>query len=181
MRSSGTRDFPMRATGAWLQAGWSFADARSGRRSVTYRYAFLSGDDPGTARYERWDPLLMGTSPWDWVQGMNHGKVFGNANRISHRLQAEFRPRPSVQLISQYWEFRADEYNNIGGLGVLTTLASKDMGSEFNVMTRWFFARNAFFQAQAAVTQPGRALTTALGGELDEPWLFFNTFVRWSF
>jgi hypothetical protein len=173
-------DFPMRATGAWLQGGWSFAEVRWAPK-VTYRYATLSGDDPGTSRYERWDPLLMATSPWDWVQGMNHGKVFGNANRISHRLQAEFRPRADVQLITQYWEFRADEFNNIGGLGVVTTLSSKDLGSEFNVMGRWFFGRNAFFQAQAALTRPGAALTTALGGELDRPWLFFNTFVRWSF
>jgi hypothetical protein len=173
-------DFEMRATGAWLQGGWAFATTKWSPR-ITYRWALLTGDDPSTREYERWDPLLMGTSPWDWVQGMNHGKVFGNANRISHRLQLEVRPRPDVQLISQYWEFRADELNNIGGLGVVTTLSSKDLGSEFNVMGRWFFRRNAFFQAQAAFTQPGPALTDALGGQVDRPWLFFNTFVRVSF
>lgn len=173
-------DFPMRATGAWLQGGWAFATARWSPR-ITYRWAMLTGDDPSTSDYERWDPLLMGVSPWDWVQGMNHGKVFGNANRISHRLQLELRPRPDVQLIAQYWEFRADEFNNIGGLGVVTTLSSKDLGSEFNAMGRWFFRRNAFFQAQAAFTQPGRALTDALGGDVDRPWVFFNTFVRVNF
>lgn len=173
-------DFAMRAEGGWLQAGWSFADTRW-KPLLTYRFASLSGDDPDTARYERWDPLLMGISPWDWVQGMNHGKVFGNANRISHRLQLEIRPRPDVQLISQYWEFRADELNNIGGLGVVTTLASRDLGSEVNLMGRWFFRRNAFFQAQVALTQPGDALTEALDGPLDKPWLFFNTFVRVTF
>jgi hypothetical protein len=173
-------DFAMRAVGGWLQAGWSFADTRW-KPLLSYRYASLSGDDPRTARYERWDPLLMGISPWDWVQGMNHGKVFGNANRISHRLQVEIRPRPDVQLISQYWEFRADERNNIGGLGVVTTLASTDLGSEVNLMGRWFFRRNAFFQAQVALTQPGAALSTALGGPIEKPWVFFNTFVRVSF
>jgi hypothetical protein len=172
-------NFPMLATGGWAEIGWAFAPARWSPR-VTYRYGYLSGDDPRTTRYERWDPLLMGTSPWDWVQGMNHGKVFGNSNRISHRLQLEVRPRPDVQLISQCWQFRADEFNNAGGLGPLTTLSSKDLGSEFNVMARWFVSSNLMFQAQVAFTQPGAALNTALG-DTQAPWTFFNTFVRVSF
>ena len=172
-------NFPMLATGYWAEFGWTFAPARWSPR-VTYRYAYLSGDDPRTTRYERWDPLLMGISPWDWVQGMNNGKVWGNSNRISQRLQLEVRPRPDVQLISQYWSFRADQFNNTGGLAVLTTLTSKDLGSEFNLMGRWFITRNLMFQAQIAFTQPGAALTNALA-DTKAPWTFFNTFVRVSF
>jgi uncharacterized Fe-S cluster-containing radical SAM superfamily protein len=85
-----------------------------------------------------------------------------------------------VQLISQYWRFRADEFNNIGGLAAVSTLASKDLGSEFNIMARWFYSRNIMFQAQAAFTRPGAALKSALG-DTKAPWTFFNTFVRFSF
>lgn len=172
-------DFAMHATGAWLQGGWQFGQTRW-TPVLSYRFAHLSGDDPDSDAYERWDPLLMGISPWDWVQGMNHGKVFGNANRISHRLQLEVRPRPTVQWISQAWMFRADEYNNLGGLAPLSELQSKDLGHEINSMVRWFFHPNAFFQAQAALTWPGDALES--GVVLTEgPWFFANAFVRWNF
>lgn len=172
-------DFAMRATGAWLQGGWQFGQTRW-TPILSYRFARLSGDDPESDTFERWDPLLMATSPWDWVQGMNHGKVFGNANRISHRLQLELRPRPSLQWISQVWKFRADEYNNLGGLAPLSILPSRDLGHEVNSMMRWFFHPNAFFQAQAALTWPGEALDRSIDG-VDGPWLFANAFVRWSF
>lgn len=172
-------DFAMHATGAWLQGGWQFGQSRW-TPVLSYRFAHLSGDDPDSDTYERWDPLLMAISPWDWVQGMNHGKVFGNANRNSHRLQLELRPLPTVQWISQAWVFRADEYNNLGGLAPLSELQSKDLGHEINSMVRWFFHPNAFFQAQAALTWQGDALELGVDST-DGPWFFANAFVRWNF
>ena len=173
------KNFLMQAFGFWAQTGWSFA-AVTWNPVLSYRYACLSGDDPGTKRFERWDPLLMGTSPWDWVQGMNHGKVFGNASRISHRLQLEARPTKQLQLISQLWFFQADERNNLGGNPVLSVLRSKNLGSEVNLMGRYFFSKNIFWQAQVALTWPGDAIKRTLNN-VRKRWFFLNSCVRFSY
>ena len=95
---------------------------------LSYRLSYFSGDDPDTETYERWDPLLSGGNGEQWVQGANHFKVVQDSNVIAQRLQASLRPLPTVELVPQFWLFKADSRNNIGGNPALTFLSDDDYG-----------------------------------------------------
>ena len=86
-----------RSATAFAEAKWTPA--------VSYRLSYFSGDDPDTATYERWDPLLSGGNGEQWVQGTNHFKVVQDSNVIAHRLQARLRVAPRVEVVPQLWAF----------------------------------------------------------------------------
>jgi hypothetical protein len=172
-------NFDMDARAGWVEAGYSFA-ASSWTPTVSYRLSYFSGDDPDTATYERWDPLLSGGTGEQWVQGANHFKVVQDSNVIAHRLQARFRPTPKVEVVPQLWAFYADTENNIGGNPALTFLDGKEYGFEANVTAKWFVSRNTYVHGHIAYTVPGDATDAALGGDAED-WLSAMLFVRYSF
>lgn len=173
--------FAMRATGATAELGYRFAQALW-RPEVSYRIARFSGDDGSTARFERWDPLLSGGNGEQWVQGINHFKIFQNSNLIAHRLQFRIRPSPSVELVPQLWLFQADSTTNLGGNPALSFLGGKRLGHEANITGKWFISRNVFVQGHLAATFPGSGVRNAPGvsGDLD-PWWSAMVFVRMAF
>lgn len=154
--------FAMRAR-AWTgEAGYVFASA-TWSPTVSYRYAQFSGDDPTTARFERWDPLLSGGNGETWVQGINHFKVFQNSNLVTHRIQARLRPSTKLELVPQLWVFRADATNNLGGNPALSSLSSRALGTEANLTVRYILSRRTLLQGHVAATFAGRAVDDALG------------------
>jgi hypothetical protein len=172
------RNFSMDAQAAYLEAGYTFAD-RPWTPSVGYRLSYFSGDDPATAAYERWDPLLSGGNGEQWVQGANHFKVVQDSNVIAHRLQARMRPSPKIEVVPQLWAFYADSLNNIGGNPALTFLGDTEYGYEANVTVKWFASRNLYVHGMVAYTVPGEAVDLAL----DDPgnWLGLMFFLRYAF
>lgn len=173
------RNFPMRAQAGYVEAGYDFAGARFSP-VVSYRLSYFSGDDPATARYERWDPLLSGGSGEQWVQGANHFKVVQDSNVIAHRLQARLRVAPKVELVPQLWAFYAPSRTNIGGNPALSFLSDREYGYEANVTVKWFASRNVYVHGHLAYTVPGRAVRDALGSDARN-WLSAMVFVRHSF
>ena len=171
------RNFSMDAQAAYLEAGYTFAD-RPWTPSVGYRLSYFSGDDPATAAYERWDPLLSGGNGEQWVQGSNHFKVVQDSNVIAHRLQARMRPSPKIEVVPQLWAFYADSLNNIGGNPALTFLGDTEYGYEANVTVKWFASRNLYVHGMLAYTVPGEAVDLAL----DDPgnWLGLMFFLRYA-
>ncbi len=177
------RDFDMFAVGAYGEAGYSFADAKWSP-AISYRLGYFSGDDPDTATYERWDPLLSGGNGEQWVQGANHFKVVQDSNVIAHRVQVRFRPLPQVELVPQLWLFQAEEQNNIGGNPALSTLTSSIYGYEANMTMKWFASRNWYVHGHVAYTIPGEATRDALdakplGGDAQD-WLSVMLFARYA-
>jgi len=173
--------FDMRATGAMAELGYRFGEA-SWRPELSYRIAKFSGDDPETARFERWDPLLSGGNGEQWVQGINHFKIFQNSNLIAHRMQARLRPSTRFELVPQFWVFRADRTNNLGGNPALSVLSGTQLGQEANITGKWFVARNVFVQGHLAVTFPGSGVRNAPGVNADlDRWLSAMVFVRVAF
>jgi hypothetical protein len=172
------RNFSMQANAAYLEAGYTFADS-PWTPSVGYRLSYFSGDDPATATYERWDPLLSGGNGEQWVQGSNHFKVVQDSNVIAHRIQARMRPSPKVEIVPQLWAFYADSLNNIGGNPALTFLGDTEYGYEANVTVKWFASRNLYVHGMLAYTVPGEAVDLAL----DDPgnWLGLMFFLRYAF
>jgi hypothetical protein len=172
------RSFGMDAKAAYIEAGYTFANT-AWTPSVGYRLSYFSGDDPATAAYERWDPLLSGGNGEQWVQGSNHFKVVQDSNVIAHRLQARMRPSPKIEVVPQLWAFYADSLNNIGGNPALTFLGDTEYGYEANVTVKWFASRNLYVHGMLAYTVPGEAVDLAL----DDPgnWLGLMFFLRYAF
>jgi hypothetical protein len=173
------RNFDMDARAGWIEAGYSMPQA-TWSPTVSYRLAMFSGDDPDTATYERWDPMLSGGTGEQWVQGANHFKVVQDSNVIAHRIQARFRPTPKVEIVPQLWAFYADSETNIGGNPALTFLDGKEYGFEANVTGKWFVSRNTYVHGHLAYTVPGDATRAALGDDAKD-WLSAMLFVRYAF
>jgi hypothetical protein len=161
-------DFDMRATGTSAEGGWQFATA-GWRPSLTYRYSATSGDDPSTARYERWDLLYSGGDIDTWVQGQLMKNVHYNSNVRVHRVMARATPDPRWRLTGAVSSYRADTLNNIGG--VISTLAAHRLGSELLLVAEHFASRNVYWRFTAASLWPGRGVTGTLPEPVAKPWL----------
>lgn len=171
--------FEMRADALAMEVGYGFS-ATPWQPVLSYRYARFSGDDPDTARFERWDPLLSGGNGEQWVQGINHFKVFQDSNLKAHRLQLRLRPQPRIELVPQLWVFSADSTTNLGGNPALSFLGSRDLGHEANLTAKWFMSSRVMLQGHVAATFPGDAIDDATSGVAD-PWWSSMAFLRVAF
>jgi hypothetical protein len=171
-------DFSMSAFAGYAELGWSFAKS-PGTPTVRYRYAYFSGDNPNTERFERWDPLLTGGNAETWVIGANHFKVVQNSNIIVHQLQANIRPLPKIELVPQALFMYAAQNNNIGGNPALGYMPQKEYGYEFNITVKYFHTRRWYWHAQMAYTNPGAGVKEALGNYA-KPWFSAMIFFRYE-
>ena len=157
-------NFDMDAWGGYAEAGWQFRDI-AWRPTLSYRYSKFTGDNPDTKAFERWDPLYAGGAGDEWVQGLNQYKVVQTSNVIAHRFMARLNPSPRWELTPQFWLFKADTLNNLGGAQALSVLSSYDLGKEINLTARYVASPNLIFVMSAAYTIPGQAIRDALNGD----------------
>lgn len=157
-------DFDMDARGGYAEFGYQFSKARW-RPTLSYRYSQFTGDNPDTATFERWDPLFAGGGGDEWVQGLNQYKVVQTSNVIAHRFMARLQPTPRWELTPQFWLFRADTLNNLGGAQALSLLSAKDLGSEVNLTARYVSSAKLIYVFSAAYTLPGEAIRDALNDD----------------
>jgi hypothetical protein len=144
--------------------------------SVTYRYALFSGDDPDTDTFERFDaPLSTGLGIW--LQGISFGKLFGNTNLATHRMQANVVPFEGLNVTFDYHKLISDQRNNLGANSALARLSSTDVGDELTVSGRWAINRNLYLQGVASAAIPGRALKD-IGA--DRTWSTLQLSLYWS-
>ncbi|MCZ8099462.1 MAG: hypothetical protein O9972_16280 [Burkholderiales bacterium] len=182
----------MEAWGGRLEIGYAFAGL-SWRPTVTYGYQTFSGDDPATARLERFDPLYYDGSQGGWASGTNGSFVFINSNVNAHRLSLALTVTPRDLVTFRYAHVRANELNSpvqfgqatrltfTGGIpalatGVTTPHLSDDVLAEYTrVLTP-----NAYLTAGVGYSHPGRGLKDAAGGRVDA-WTgaFANLVVRY--
>lgn len=171
-------NFDMKALAYYGELGWSFINSK-GAPTVSYRYAYFSGDDANTASYNRWDQLYTGGNGEQWVQGSNMYKIVQNSNEISHRLQIVYKPLKKTQLVGQFWLFYAAEKNNIGGNPALSTLQSNFYGTEYNLTFKYFHSSNWYFHLNTAYTLPGGAIKDNVSDTKN--WYCLSVFARYSF
>lgn len=171
-------NFDMRAWAYYGEVGWTFKNSTT-TPSLSYRYAFFGGDNPGTKSYNRWDALYTGGTGEQWVQGSNMYKMVQNSNEISHRLQLVINPVRKLQVVAQLWAFYADQKLNLGGNPALSMLKSKYYGTEVNLTLKYFRSRNWYFHLNTAYTIPGGAIRDNVNNPLD--WFSLMGFVRYSF
>lgn len=145
--------------------------------SLSYRYAYASGDNPATRRYERFDSLLS-TGLGNWLQGVVYGKITSNANLAVHRLQFNLQPTPALNVTFDWHLLRAPERNNLGSNPAIAQLTSQDIGQEFSITGRWAMNRNLYLQTIASVGVPGKALRDA---GATKAWTTLQASLYWTF
>lgn len=172
-------NFNMAAFAGYADIGWSFAKS-AGAPTLRYRYAYFSGDNPDTERFERWDPLLTGGTGEEWIIGANHFKIVQNSNINVHQLQANIRPWPRFELVPQAIYMYAANNNNIGGNPALGYMPQKEFGSEFNITVKYFRSKHWYWHGHLAYTIPGAGAKSALDNNANS-WLSAMLFFRYSF
>lgn len=170
-------NFKMRAYAWYTQLGWNFATT-PGRPSLSYRFAYFSGDNPKTKAYERWDALYTGGTGEQWVQGSNMYKIVQNSNEMSHLVQLIYSPAPKLQTVTQLWSFIAPQTNNLGGNPGLSVMQSRYYGTELNLTVKYFHSRHWYFHMNTALTFPGNAIRDIIPGT--KSWFCLMAFVRYS-
>lgn len=167
----------IRAWAAYGTAGYRFSDS-GWKPAFSYRFSAFSGDNPSTATYERYDPMLSGGLA-EWVQGVNFKKVIGNTNVNVHRLRATARPSDKVNLTLDLFDFEARELNNLGGNPSLGTLSSHDIGREATLRVDWFARRRLYLLIVGSHAVPGSAIrdATPTGGK---PWTTVQLSAFWN-
>jgi hypothetical protein len=162
------------------QAGYAWMGYQAGslpwRPALSYRYSFFTGDDPDTNKFERFDPLFSG-GLGNFLPGIVFSKVYKNANLLTHRVTLSVKPADTLELILDYFRHRADEYNNLGGIGPLQTLQSRDIGQEVTFTTYWYVGRHLFLQGITSAGIPGEAIKDAIkqgAGGSAKTWYTFQ-------
>ena len=143
--------------------------------SISYRYAMFSGDDPDTAAFERWDPLLS-TGLGIWLQGISFGKVTSNSNLATQRVQVNVVPVEALNVTFDYHKLSVPETGDVGSNRV-PGMSSHDLGQEFTLSARWAINRNLYLQGIASYAMPGEALRDL---DADENWSTLQLSLYWG-
>jgi hypothetical protein len=154
-------EIDMRAYAYALWPGYR-ADHLPWKPGISYRFTSFSGDDPATARYERYDPLFAGGQN-NYVPGMLLSSVLINANLRSQRLSLTANPNDQIGLTLEYTIHRANETNNAGAIGPLQQLSSKALAQEVDAFVNVYVGKNLYVQALLAAAIPGTAIRNAVG------------------
>ena len=104
-----------------------------------------------------------------------------NSNRNTHRLRFNVSPKPGLNLTLDWFKHRAVELNNLGGNPALSTLRSRDLGSEIQFVTRWPIARRLYFVGVVSQARPGEAIKLALSQGRTRPWSSLQAQFYWNF
>ncbi|MBN1545239.1 MAG: alginate export family protein [Syntrophaceae bacterium] len=163
-------DFDMSAQAAYVWVGYQ-AEKYSWRPALSYRWSIFTGDNPDTQTFERFDPLFSG-GLGNFLPGIVFSKVYKNSNLITNRVTFSVKPSDTLELILDYFHHRADELNNLGGIGPLQTLQSKDIGQEVTLTAFYYIGKNLFFQGIASFGIPGEAIDQAVGGSAENCYTF---------
>lgn len=171
------RNFPMSALAGFAQVGFLARDL-PWTPSLSYRFAAFSGDNPATARYERFDTLYSGGLD-EWLQGITMGKVLTQANRATHRVRLNVSPWEGANLTLDWYFNRAMELNNIGATPALSQLTSRDLGQEWQLVLRMPINEKLYFLGVAGIAKPGKAIRSATGASSN--WTTLQAQLFWTF
>ncbi|CAM5587774.1 hypothetical protein ATER59S_05226 [Aquamicrobium terrae] len=179
---------------AWagrVQVSYGFPDLPFQPR-IGYSYQTFSGDDPDTARLERFDPLFYDGSPSAWGAGANASLVFLNTNVAAHQIWIATTITQRDYLTFRYFHVLANELLSPlqygqgtrldpGGSptlisGVTDHHLSDDLYAEYTRV----LSPNAFLTAGAGVSLAGAGIRELRGGERGVwPGAFANLVFRY--
>jgi len=168
----------------WAKAMWT--------PSLTYSYKTFSGDDPGTSRQERFDPLYYDGSPSTWATGSKSSMTFINSNVNAHELAFSIKPTPQNTFTLRYSHIRANElrspiqfgqatrFDIAGGDNIVTGVTEPHLADDIFLEFSRIINRNTFLTAGVSASFPGRGLELAAQRDLPV-WLggFLNVVINY--
>ena len=121
----------MSAWAARGQIGYKFAQT-PWTPTLIATAKYFSGDDPNTARLERFDPLYYEGSPGVWATGAESSMVFINTNLKAFEFSAAVQPSKKITITFRYAYISAAELYSPLQFGQATRLVSTPRG--FNLV-----------------------------------------------
>ena len=176
---------------AWagrVTAGHTFANA-AWSPTFTLGYQTFSGDDPNTAKLERFDPLYYQGSPSAWATGSKSASTFINSNVNALSLALRVQPTKKDTLTLRYSHIRANELNSPVQFGqatrvdingnVVSGVTDAHLADDLFLEYSRIINRNTFLTAGVSVSFPGAGIDNVVGGDAD-PWTggFINVVVN---
>lgn len=167
----------MLAWGGRLQAGHTWTKVRW-LPSLTYTYKTFSGDDPSTARQERFDPLYYDGNPSTWATGSKSSMTFINSNVQAHELAFAIKPTQRDTLTLRYAHIRANELRSpiqfgqatrfeiAGGDNIVAGVTNAHLADDFFLEYSRIVTPNAYLTAGISASLPGTGLELAAGRSL---------------
>jgi hypothetical protein len=157
---------------------------------LSYCFRSFQGDDPATAKFEKFDPLFYEGAPNLWASGSNGSFSFLNSNIQAHRIQASMNWTPTDIYSFYYWHVRADQLNSpvqfgqagrivvVGGEPQLVSgVPNKHLSDDFYIEHLKILNQNWYLTTGFAVSIPGRGLRELV----DDPTTWFGALASLAF
>jgi hypothetical protein len=181
----------MQAWGGRAQVGYKFGAALWTPR-LMYTYQSFSGDDPSTARQERFDPLFFEGSPSSWATGSKSAMTFINSNVNAHQVELSVKPTAQDTVTLRYAHIRANELRSpvqfgqatrfeiAGGDNIVTGVTDPHLADDVFLEYSRIINRNTYLTAGVSASFPGKGLELAAGRDLPV-WLggFLNVVINY--
>jgi hypothetical protein len=139
--------------------------------AISYAYASFSGDNPSTARYERFDPLYYGNGLDNWWFGASSSYTFLNSNVDYHRVTLQLVVSQQDFVKVQYIRALADQlFSPIqfgqatrpvltpGGIILVNGVSNDHLADEIYVEWAHVFSPNLTTAFWGSVAMPGKGL-----------------------
>jgi hypothetical protein len=182
----------MRASGGRFELGYMVLESRW-RPTLSWTFQRFSGDDPNTARLERFDPLFYEGSPSGWATGTNGSFVFINSNVRAHKLTLSANPSQRDIVTFRYAAVSADKLRSPlqfgqatrpdftpGAPGLITGVTQRKLSDDILFEYTRIVSPNIYLTAGIAHSWAGPGIDEiALGSAADWTGGFANLVVRY--
>jgi hypothetical protein len=142
--------------------------------TLTFGYQTFSGDDPDTAKLERFDPLYYQGSPSAWATGSKSASTFLNSNVKAYTAALRVKPTKQDTLTFRYAHIRANELNSPIQFGqatrvddagnIVTGVTDGHLADDLFLEWSRIINRNTFLTAGVSVSFPGAGIDDVVGG-----------------
>lgn len=162
------------AYGYYVEAGWTFSNL-PWTPTLSYRYAFFSGDDVDTDEYEGFDPMFYG-----FLRGWGThfmGEVTGeyylfNNNQHVQMVHLNVVPTEKLSLGAIYYNFTLDKASAWG-------VTSDEFSDEVNLYADYALNDNVWLSGVFACAFPGEGAEQAYGD--DQAMMIVEAYVTFTF
>ena len=170
----------------WYLEGTHLASGMAWRPLLTLRYASFSGDRPGSAAWEGFDPLYFGGSNPDWYQGKVMQMILNNTNLDSAAVSLTLTPDPRHILQFVFLDFAVAQIHaplDIPAAGQPIPIGggvpAKSLADELDAIYTYTFNKSVNVNLFAGYAWPGaglRQLYAANGGSAAGWWIVGTQF-----
>jgi hypothetical protein len=158
------------------ELGYTFVEKKLSP-SFSYRFSHLTGDDPETERYERWDLLYSGNDVNTWVQGLLMKNILYNTNLQAHRIQGQMLSN-GWRFTGQYFFFRSDQLNNLPL--AINTFASRNLAQQITVMAEKSFLKRFYTRIVFNALWALDGINDSLPNDNAGTWTGFQAMIRYQ-